>query len=397
MTEAYIYDAVRTPFGRFGGALAGVRPDDLAALVIGEQVRRAPGLDPAVIDEVVLGNANGAGEENRNVARMATLLAGLPMGIPGTTVNRLCGSSLDAAIIASRQIGAGEADVVLVGGVESMSRAPWVLPKTEKPYPAGDLALASTTLGWRLVNKNMNPEWTVSLGEATEQLAARHGITRERMDEFAYTSHQRTQQAWDEGFYDDLTVAVPGTELTRDESVRASSTVEKLAGLRTVFRTSEQGGTVTAGNASPLNDGASAALLGSEKAAELTGLAPLARIAGRAAAANEPQYFGFAPVEAANLALARAGISWGDVAAVELNEAFAAQSLACVDAWGIDPGIVNRHGGAIAIGHPLGASGTRILGTLARSLQATGARWGVAAICIGVGQGLAVVLENENA
>ncbi|MCM3687748.1 thiolase family protein [Kocuria rosea] len=397
MTEAYIYDAVRTPFGRFGGALAGVRPDDLAALVVGEQVRRAPGLDPAAIDEVVLGNANGAGEENRNVARMATLLAGLPVQLPGTTVNRLCGSSLDAAIIASRQINAGEAEVVLVGGVESMSRAPWVLPKTERPYPAGDMALASTTLGWRLVNKRMNPAWTVSLGEATEQLAERHGITRERMDEFAFTSHQRTQQAWEAGFYDDLTVQVPGTELTRDESVRASSTVEKLNGLKTVFRAQEQGGTVTAGNASPLNDGASAALLGSARAAELTGLTPIARIAGRGAAANEPQYFGYAPVAAANLALQRAGITWGDVAAVELNEAFAAQSLACVDAWGIDPGIVNRHGGAIAIGHPLGASGTRILGTLAKSLRASGARWGVAAICIGVGQGLAVVLENQNA
>ncbi|MGX5356787.1 thiolase family protein [Kocuria sp. KH4] len=397
MTEAYLYDAVRTPFGRFGGALAGTRPDDLAALVVGELVRRAPGLDPAAIDEVVLGNANGAGEENRNVARMATLLAGLPVGVPGTTVNRLCGSSLDAAMIASRQIGAGEADLMLVGGVESMSRAPWVLPKTEKPYPAGDMTLASTTLGWRLVNPRMDPAWTVSLGEATEQLAERHGITRERMDEFAYTSHQRTQQAWDEGFYDDLTVAVPGTELTRDESVRASSTVEKLAGLKTVFRTPEQGGTVTAGNASPLNDGASAALLGSGRAAELTGLTPLARIAGRGAAANEPQYFGFAPVEAANRALKRAEITWEDVAAVELNEAFAAQSLACVDAWGIDPGIVNRHGGAIAIGHPLGASGTRVLGTLAKSLRASGARWGVAAICIGVGQGLAVVLENQTA
>ncbi|MEX5302184.1 acetyl-CoA C-acyltransferase [Kocuria sabuli] len=394
MTEAYLYDAVRTPFGRFGGALAGTRPDDLAALVLGEQVRRAPELDPATIDEVVLGNANGAGEENRNVARMATLLAGLPVDIPGTTVNRLCGSSLDAAIIASRQIDAGEADVVLVGGVESMSRAPWVLPKTEKPYPAGDLTLASTTLGWRLVNPRMDSAWTVSLGEATELLAEKHGITRERMDEFASTSHQRTQQAWDEGFYDDLTVRVPGTELTRDESVRASSTVAKLGGLKTVFR--KENGTVTAGNASPLNDGASAALLGSEQAAELTGLQPLARIAGRGAAANEPQYFGYAPVEAANLALRRAGITWDDVAAVELNEAFAAQSLACIDAWGIDPGIVNRHGGAIAIGHPLGASGTRVLGTLAKSLQSSGARWGVAAICIGVGQGLAVVLENQN-
>jgi acetyl-CoA acyltransferase len=395
MTEAYLYDAVRTPFGRFGGALAGTRPDDLAALVVGEQVRRAPGLDPAAIDEVILGNANGAGEENRNVARMATLLADLPVEIPGTTVNRLCGSSLDAAILASRQIGAGEADVMLVGGVESMSRAPWVLPKTEKPYPAGDMTLASTTLGWRLVNKRMKPEWTVSLGEATERLAEKHGVTRERMDEFAFRSHQLTQQAWDEGFYDDLTVQVPGTELTQDESVRASSTVEKLGGLRTVFRTEH--GTVTAGNASPLNDGASAALLGSEKAAELTGLQPMARIAGRGAAANEPQFFGFAPVEAANLALRRAGIGWDDVDAVELNEAFAAQSLACVDAWGIDPAIVNRHGGAIAIGHPLGASGTRVLGTLAKSLQASGKRWGVAAICIGVGQGLAVVLENQNA
>jgi acetyl-CoA acetyltransferase family protein len=397
MTEAYIYDAVRTPFGRFGGALAGVRPDDLAAHVIGEQVRRASALDPAAIDEVVFGNANGAGEENRNVARMGTLLAGLPVELPGTTVNRLCGSSLDAAIIASRQINAGEADLVLVGGVESMSRAPWVLPKTERPYPAGDMTLASTTLGWRLVNKKMNPEWTVSLGEATEQLAEKHGITRDRMDEFAYRSHQLTQQAWDEGFYANLTVQVPGTELAQDESVRASSTVEKLGGLKTVFRKEDKGGTVTAGNASPLNDGASAALLGSEKAAELTGLQPLARIAGRGAAANEPQYFGFAPVEAADLALRRAGITWDDVAAVELNEAFAAQSLACVDAWGIDPGIVNRHGGAIAIGHPLGASGTRILGTLARSLEASGKRWGVAAICIGVGQGLAVVLENQNA
>lgn len=397
MAEAYIFDSVRTPFGRFGGALAGVRPDDLAALVVGEQVRRASALDPATIDEIVLGNANGAGEENRNVARMAALLAGLPVRVPGTTVNRLCGSSLDAAIIASRQIAAGEADVMLIGGVESMSRAPWVLPKTEKPYPAENLALASTTLGWRLVNPGMKPEWTVSLGEATEQLAERHGITRDRMDEFAFRSHQLTQQAWDDGFYDDLTVSVPGTDLTQDESVRASSTIEALGGLRTVFRPTEQGGTVTAGNASPLNDGASAALLGSEKAAELTGLQPLARIAGRGAAANEPQFFGFAPVEAATIALQRAGITWDSVAAVELNEAFAAQSLACVDAWGIDPDIVNRHGGAIAIGHPLGASGARILGTLAKSLRVSGQRWGVAAICIGVGQGLAVVLENENA
>ncbi|MCC3277944.1 thiolase family protein [Arthrobacter sp. zg-Y40] len=399
MNQAYIYDAVRTPFGKFGGALAGVRPDDLAAQVIRAAVSRAPELDPDRIDEVVFGNANGAGEENRNVARMAALLAGLPTSIPGTTVNRLCGSSLDAAMIASRQINTSEADLMLIGGVESMSRAPWVLPKNELPYPAGDAALASTTLGWRLVNPAMPKEWTVSLGEATEQLREKYGITRERQDEFAAASHASAARAWDEGKYANLTVAVDGVDLARDESIRAGSTTEKLATLRTVFRPASDdasGGTVTAGNASPLNDGASAAWLGSESAAGILGLAPLARIAGRGAAANEPQFFGYAPVEAANTALKRAGISWGDVGAVELNEAFAAQSLACLDAWDVDPGIVNAWGGAVAIGHPLGASGARILGTLARRLQESGERWGVAAICIGVGQGLAVVLENAN-
>ncbi|WP_115788923.1 thiolase family protein [Arthrobacter silvisoli] len=397
MNQAFVYDAVRTPFGKFGSGLAGVRPDDLAAHVVRESVRRAPALDVERIDEVVFGNANGAGEENRNVARMATLLAGLPVSIPGTTVNRLCGSSLDAAIIASRQINAGDAELMLVGGAESMSRAPWVLPKTSKPYPAGDMTLASTTLGWRLVNPAMPAEWTVSLGEATERLREKYGITRERQDEFAAASHNLAAAAWDEGFYDNLVTQVPGTELVRDEGIRAGSTAEKLAGLKTVFRpesSGPDGGTVTAGNASPLSDGASAAWIGSEAASGLLGLEPLARIAGRGAHGNDPQFFGFAPVEAANKALAKAGISWEQVGAVELNEAFAAQSLACIDAWGIDPAIVNRHGGAIAMGHPLGASGTRILGTLARSLQASGQRWGVAAICIGVGQGLAVVLEN---
>jgi acetyl-CoA acetyltransferase family protein len=394
MTEAFVYDAVRTPFGKFGGALAGVRPDDLAAHVLKVVVGRAPGLDPARIDEVVLGNANGAGEDNRNVARMATLLAGLPTSVPGTTVNRLCGSSLDAAIIASRQIETGEADVVVIGGVESMSRAPWVLPKTEKPYPAGNLSLESTTLGWRLVNPAMPPQWTVSLGEATEQLRERHGITRARQDEFALRSQELADKAWSGGFYDDLVVGLPGLDLVRDESIRADSTIERLAGLTTVFRSVDSGGTVTAGNASPLADGAGAAVLGSEKAQDILGLTPLARVAGRGASALEPQFFGFAPVEAANVALGRAGIGWKDVAAIELNEAFAAQSLACIDAWGVDPEIVNRHGGAIAIGHPLGASGARILGTLARSLQQSGGRWGVAVICIGVGQGLAMVLEN---
>ena len=393
MTKAaFIYDAVRTPFGRYGGALATVRPDDLMALVLGEQIRRVPKLPPEHIDDVIVGNANGAGEENRNVARMAVLLAGLPVSVPGTTVTRLCGSSLDAAILASRQIETGDADIVVAGGVESMSRAPLVLPKSEKPFQAGDLTLSSTTLGWRLVNPRMDPDWTVSLGEATERLREKYGISRQRQDAFAERSHRLAAQAWDAGFYDDQVVSVPGVELTRDESIRPDTTVERLAALNAAFRT--ENGTVTAGNSSPLNDGASAALLGSADAAELLGRDPMARIAGRGASAGEPQYFGYAPVDAANRALERAGISWSDVDAVELNEAFAAQSLACIDAWDIDPQIVNRHGGALAIGHPLGASGTRVLGTLARNLQQSGGRYGVAAICIGVGQGLAVVLEN---
>jgi len=300
----------------------------------------------------------------------------------------------------SRQINAGDAELMLVGGAESMSRAPWVLPKTSKPYPAGDMTLASTTLGWRLVNPAMNKDWTISLGEATERLREKYGITRERQDAFAADSHNLADAAWNEGFYDNLVSQVPGTDLVRDEGIRAGSSAEKLAGLKTVFRAESDGpdgGTVTAGNASPLSDGASAAWIGSEAASGILGLDPLARIAGRGAHGNDPQFFGYAPVEAANKALAKAGIGWDQVGAVELNEAFAAQSLACVDAWGIDPAIVNRHGGAIAMGHPLGASGTRILGTLARSLQASGQRWGVAAICIGVGQGLAVVLENVTA
>ena len=401
MNHAYVYDAIRTPFGKVGGALASHRPDDLAALVVRTLVERAPDLDPATIDEVYLGNANGAGEENRNVARMATLLAGLPVSVPGSTINRLCGSSLDAAMMGSRQIEVGEGDLLLVGGVESMSRAPWVLPKTERPYPMQNLELANTTLGWRLVNPDMPSEWTVSLGEATEQLREKHGISREDQDAFAATSHQLAAKAWDEGKYDDITVSVApntkkGVELTRDETVRGDSTPETLAGLRTVFRSGDNA-TVTAGNSSPMNDGASAVWLGSERGAQLLGREPITRIAGRGAAANEPQFFGEAPVEAANIAVRRAGITWDDVAAVELNEAFAAQSLACLRQWGVDQSIVNQWGGAIAIGHPLGASGTRVLGTLARRLQESGQRWGVASLCIGVGQGLAVVLENENA
>ncbi|MEP9362686.1 thiolase family protein [Nocardioides sp. CN2-186] len=389
MTSAFLYAAARTPFGRFGGALAEVRPDDLAAVAIEGVLAKALGLDPAAIGDTVWGCANQAGEDNRNVGRMAVLLAGLPVSVPATTVNRLCGSSLDAAIIGSRTIESGDADVVLTGGVESMTRAPWVLPKPSKGFPAGNVTAVSTTLGWRLVNDRMPAEWTVSLGEANELLQEKYAISRERQDEFAARSHNLAHDAWEAGFYDDLVVPVPDVDLTRDEGIRPGSSAEKLAGLKPSFR---KDGTITPGNASPLNDGASAVLLGSETAA--IGIDPIARIAGRGVSALEPQLFGFAPVEAADRALARAGITWADVSAIELNEAFAVQSLACVDAWKVDPEIVNAKGGAIAIGHPLGASGGRILGTLAARLQESGDRYGVAAICIGVGQALAVVLEN---
>ncbi|MBM7518822.1 thiolase family protein [Nocardioides nitrophenolicus] len=389
--SSFVYAAVRTPFGRFNGALAGVRADDLGAAAVSSVLARTPGLDPAAIGDVVWGNANGAGEDNRNVGRMAALLAGLPVSVPATTVNRLCGSSLDAVMVGSRTIETGDADIVLTGGVESMTRAPWVLPKPDRAFPVADVTAVSTALGWRLVNPRMPKEWTVSLGEANEQLQERFGISRERQDEFAARSHQLAHQAWEDGFYDDLVVPVDGVDLTRDEGIRPGSTPASLGGLKPVFR---KDGTITAGNASPLSDGASAVLLGSEAAADRIGTTPLARVAGRAAYALEPQAFGYAPVEAANAALARAGISWSDVGAVELNEAFAVQSLACVDAWPIDPEIVNQRGGAIALGHPLGASGGRLVGTLAKVLRETGQRWGVAGICIGVGQGLAVVLEN---
>lgn len=393
--DTFLYAATRTPFGKFNGALAGTRPDDLAAAAVTGLLAKAPDLDPATVGEVYFGNANGAGEDNRNVGRMAWLLAGLPVSTPATTINRLCGSSLDASIQASRALATGDLGregVAVVGGVESMTRAPWVLPKSNRPFPAGDVTAVSTTLGWRLVNKNMPAEWTVSLGECNEQLQERFSISRERQDTFAARSHALAARAWDDGFYDALVTPVDGLE--RDESIRPGSTPEALAGLKPSFR---KDGTITAGNASPLSDGASAVLLGTADAAARIGTDPLARIAGRAASALEPQSFGFAPVEAANRALAQAGIGWDQVGAVELNEAFAVQSLACVDAWKIDPEIVNTRGGAIAIGHPLGASGARILGTLSAVLRERDERWGVAAICIGVGQALAVVLENPAA
>jgi acetyl-CoA acetyltransferase family protein len=393
VTAAFLYDAVRTPFGRHGGALAGVRPDDLAAHVVRELVARSPELDSARIDDVMVGDANQAGEDNRDVARMASLLAGLPTSVPGTTINRLCGSSLDAAMQASRAIETGDASLVLVGGVESMSRAPAVLLKPEKPYAMGDQTLHSTTLGWRMVNPQMPGQWTISLGASTEKLARIHGVGREAQDEFAVRSHRLCAKAWDDGFYGDWVVTIPGTALASDENVRRDTSVEKLAQLKPAF-VKDGTGTVTAGNASSLNDGAGALFLGDESAAQTLGREPIARIAGRGAHAVDPDVFGIAPVEAANRALARAGIGWGDVEVLELNEAFAAQSLACLGEWReLDPERVNVNGGAIAVGHPLGASGVRILATLAYELRRRGGGYGVAAICIGVGQGLAVVLH----
>ncbi len=392
MTPAYILDAIRTPFGRYGGALAGVRPDDLAAHVVGALLGRLPGLDPARVDEVLFGDANQAGEDNRNVGRMAWLLNELPTSVPAATINRLCGSSLDAAMQGSRLIETGDSSIALVGGVESMSRAPWVMLKTERPYPQQHQQLHSTTLGWRMVNPRMPEQWTISLGASAEKLAGLYDISREQQDEFALRSHRLAQGGWEDGFYSGWVVPVPGTELERDENIRTDTSLERLAALKPAF---VDGGTVTAGNSSPLNDGAGALLMADEAGAQAAGATPLARVVSRGAAAVDPDVFGIAPVEAAGQALRRAGIGWAEVDVVELNEAFASQCLADIGQWdGLDPERVNPHGGAIALGHPLGASGVRILGGLAHELHRRPGSFGVAALCIGVGQGLAVVLEG---
>ena len=392
MSTAYILDAVRTPFGRYGGALSGVRPDDLAAHAVRALLARSPALEPERIDDILFGDANQAGEDNRNVARMAALLAGLPTSLPGSTINRLCGSSLDASMQASRMIETGDASVVLVGGVESMSRAPWILLKPSRAFPQGHEQLHSSTLGWRMVNPEMPEQWTISLGASAEKLAGIYEISREAQDAFALRSHQRAVAGWDGGFYREWVVPVPGTELERDETIRADTSLEKLAKLKPAF---VEGGTVTAGNSSPLNDGAGALLIADETGAAAAGREPIARIVARGAAAVDPDVFGIAPVQAANVALQRAGIGWEDVGVVELNEAFASQCLADIGEWkGLDPEKVNPNGGAIALGHPLGASGVRILGGLAHELRRRRGGYGVAAICIGVGQGLAVVVEG---
>ncbi|MFH8737817.1 thiolase family protein [Streptomyces sp. NPDC017964] len=390
--DVYVVDAVRTPFGRYGGALAGVRPDDLVAGVLRALVDRSPGLDPSRIDDVLLGNANGAGEDNRDVARMAVLLAGLPVSVPGATVNRLCGSGMEAVIQAARAIALGYASIAVAGGVESMSRAPWVLPKPERAFPANDQQLHSTTLGWRMVNPRMPAEWTIPLGESAELVGAKYAVSREAQDAFALDSHRNAALAWSEGLYAGEVVPVEGVELTRDEGIRDNTSLEALAKLKPAFVAD---GTITAGNASPLNDGAAALLLADEDGLAAIGREPLARVRAAAVTGIEPQYFGLGPVDAIRKVLDKAAVAPGDLHTIELNEAYAAQALGCLAALPeLDPEVVNPRGGAIAIGHPLGASGARITGAVAHQLATAGSGTGLAALCIGVGQGLALVLER---
>lgn len=400
MNTVYVVDAVRTPIGRYNGTLASVRPDDLAAHALRELLARTPDLDPSRIEDVYFGNANGAGEENRNVGRMAALLAGLPTSVPGVTVNRLCASGLEAVIQAARAIAAGDAHIAVAGGVESMTRAPYVLPKSDKPFPAAHTELYSTTLGWRMVNPKMAPQWTIPLGESAELIAEKHKISREQQDEFALASHEKSAAAQRQGLFDAeiAPVSIPQRKgdplvFAADESVRADASLAAMAKLKPSFR--KEGGTVTAGNASPLNDGAAALLLVDEEGLKATGREPLARISATGVHALDPDYFGLAPVEAVNRALTKAGRTFGDLSVLELNEAFAAQVLGCVAEWpDFDPAILNPQGGAIALGHPLGASGARLAGTVAHQLARQGGGVGVATLCIGVGQGLALVLER---
>lgn len=400
MKTVYLVDAVRTPFGRYGGSLAPVRPDDLAAHAIRELLGRTPDLDPSRVEDVYFGNANGAGEENRNVGRMAALLAGLPTSVPGVTVNRLCASGLEAVIQAARAIAVGDASIAVAGGVESMTRAPYVLPKSDRPFPAGHTELYSTTLGWRMVNPRMEPQWTVPLGESAELIADKHKIGREQQDEYALASHRKAAKAQQAGLFDAelAPVSIPQRKgdpvaFAADECVRPDASLPAMARLKPSFR--EENGTVTAGNASPLNDGAAALLLTDEEGLTATGREPLARISATGVSALDPHYFGLAPVEAVNRALAKAGKNFADLDVLELNEAFAAQVLGCVAEWPeFDPAILNPQGGAIALGHPLGASGARLAGTVAHQLARKGTGTGVATLCIGVGQGLALVLER---
>ena len=389
-----IVDALRTPIGRHRGRLKGVRPDDLAALVLAEAVRRNR-LDPTSIEDVYLGDANQAGEDNRNVARMAVLLAGLPVEIPAATMNRLCGSGMQAVVSATREIETGNGNVFLAGGVESMTRAPFILEKPPEEFPRGPRTLHDSTLGWRMVNPKMAERYPpISLGQTAEEVARRYRVSREDQDRFALESHRRAVAAQDACRFKDELVAVAlddGVLFEQDEGPRRDTSLEKLAALKPVF---ESGGTVTAGNSSPMNDGAACLVLMSESFARAQGLTPKARVLAAASAGVDPSVMGIGPVPASRKALQRAGIDLDDIDLVELNEAFASQSLACIRELGLAEERVNVNGGAIALGHPLGASGARITATLVHELARRQGRYGLATMCIGVGQGIALVIEN---
>ena len=400
MTEALICDAVRTPIGRYGGALASVRPDDLAALPLATLLARHPSLDPAAIDEVILGCANQAGEDNRNVARMAVLLAGLPVGVPAVTVNRLCGSGLDALAIAARTVKTGEAEVALAGGVESMSRAPFVTPKAAEAF-SRNAEIFDTTIGWRFINPRLQARYGAdSMPETGENVAADYRVARADQDRYALRSQQRTAAAYARGFFDSQLVAVEIPQrkgkalvVARDEHPRPETTLEQLAKLPTPFRAN---GTVTAGNASGVNDGACALLVASESAAKRFGLTPRARIVAAATAGIEPRIMGMGPVPATRKVLARTGLSIGQMDTIELNEAFASQSLAVLRELGLadDAPHVNPNGGAIALGHPLGMSGARLATTAVYQLLDMRARYALCTMCIGVGQGISMIIER---
>jgi 3-oxoadipyl-CoA thiolase len=396
--EAWIVDAVRTPVGRYGGALASVRPDDLAAHVIRALVDRT-GIDPAQVEDVILGCANQAGEDNRNVARMALLLAGLPVEVAGQTVNRLCGSGLQAINAAAHAIAVEDGEVFIAGGVESMTRAPYVMAKPEGAWERGSREAYDTTLGWRFTNPKLaEAHYPYSMGETAENVAERWGVSRQRQDDFALESHRRAIAAIDAGRFDGQIVPVPVRQrkgppimVERDEHPRPDSSSEALANLRPGFR---DGGSVTAGNSSGINDGASVVLVFEAERARAQGLRPLARVVSTAVAGVDPAVMGVGPVPATRKALDRAGLSVGDLDLVELNEAFASQSLVCVDELGLDPAKVNVNGGAIALGHPLGMSGGRLITMLVHELARTGGRYGLATMCIGVGQGIATIVER---
>lgn len=401
MSDVYIADAGRTPMGRLGGQLAALRPDDLAAHALRSVVERNPGLAPRHIEDVTWGAVNQAGEDNRNVARMAVLLSGLGFDVPGQTVNRLCGSGLQAVITAAQALTSGWGDVMIAGGSESMSRAPFVIAKPERGYAVGAPQIVDTVLGWRLVNPRMEDViTTLNMGETAEEVASRYGVTRRDQDRFALTSHQRAVAAQESGRFDDEIIPLEApvgpkkrtTAVIRsDEGPRTNTSMEALGRLRPVFR---KGGTVTAGNSSPMNDGAAALILATEQGLDKAGMTPMARVVSSAAAGVHPDVMGIGPVPASQKALARAGLGVSDLDLVELNEAFAAQAVACRNELGIDPDIVNVNGGAIALGHPLGCSGARILTTLVHELSRREGRFGLATMCIGVGQGIAVVVER---